>query len=72
MAFSRKIHGKSTEAIQAEWRRRIFAGTAKPPAEVEGAGDVLNFVSNMPGAIGYVPASSAYTNANVKVLRVTS
>ena len=67
--FSKAIHGRSASSIQRYWQRQIFSGKGVPPPELEGDSEVLDFVSQNPGAIGYVSNSASVSG--VKVIEVT-
>jgi ABC-type phosphate transport system substrate-binding protein len=57
-AFSREVLGKSPSAVDQYWTQAIFSGRAVPPVEKRSDADVLAYVRENPGAIGYVSASS--------------
>jgi ABC-type phosphate transport system substrate-binding protein len=57
-AFSREILGKSVAAVEQYWTQAIFSGRAVPPVEKHSDADVLAYVRENPGAIGYVSASA--------------
>jgi ABC-type phosphate transport system substrate-binding protein len=66
--FNREVHRKSAAAVRAYWQQRIFSGRDVPPPEKRGDADVLAFVRNNPGGIGYV--SVAASTGGVKLLPV--
>ena len=68
--FSKGIHGRKVSSIKAYWQKEIFSGRNVPPSEKKTEREVLQFVSNNPGAIGYVSASANTGNYKVKVLNV--
>jgi len=57
-AFSEAVHGRSVSSIKNYWQRQIFSGREVPPAEVRSDSEVINFVRNTPGAIGYVSSDA--------------
>lgn len=57
--FSRVIHGRSVDAIQAYWRQRVFTGKGLAPPVRSSPDDVIAFVASNPRAVGYVPAGTA-------------
>ncbi len=57
-SFSRAVHGRSVSSIKSYWQRQIFSGREVPPPEVGNDADVIAYVSNRPGAIGYISASA--------------
>ena len=67
--FSKAVHGRNVAAIKSYWQRQIFSGKGTPPMEFSSEEDLLFFVSEMPGAIGYVSDSTPLTSG-VKELRV--
>ena len=66
--FTLEIHGKSVSAIKSYWQQQIFSGRDVPPVEKSSDAQVIAFVKQNPGAIGYV-AEGADT-AGVKVVAV--
>lgn len=50
------------------WKKMIFTGRALPPKAVESATEVIRFVSDTPGAIGYIDAETPHDS--VKVLSI--
>jgi ABC-type phosphate transport system substrate-binding protein len=69
--FSRAVHAKSTAAVKAYWQRMIFSGRDVPPLEKGSAAEVIAYVRDNPGAIGYVAGDTAGLGNGVKTLRVT-
>ena len=68
--FSRDIHGRKVSSIKAYWQKQIFSGRKIPPAEKKTNTEVLAFVRNNPGAIGYVSTDSNVSSQRVKVLKI--
>ncbi len=52
--FSQEVLDRKMAAIKAYWQKEIFSGRAVPPAEKASDDEVLKFVSEHDGAIGYV------------------
>lgn len=52
--FSRQVHGRAPVAIRAYWQQQVFSGRDVPPVEKSSDAEVLRFVAETPGAIGYV------------------
>ncbi len=52
--FSQQIHQKSVSVIKVYWQKKIYSGTGLPPAERKNDAEVLAFIRNHSGAIGYV------------------
>lgn len=53
-AFSADVHLKDADAIAAHWQVLVFSGRETPPRILRTDEDVLAFVRQNPGAIGYV------------------
>jgi ABC-type phosphate transport system substrate-binding protein len=66
-AFTKEILGRSLGAIEQYWTQAVFSGRAVPPPEKRTDAEVLAYVRETPGAIGYV-SSGANTDG---VRRVT-
>lgn len=58
-AFSREVLGKSIGQVEQYWTQAIFSGRAVPPVEKRSDADVVAYVRETPGAIGYVSASAS-------------
>lgn len=69
-AFSDAVHHKSVSAIKSFWQRMIFSGRDVPPSELGSDAEVLDFVRDHRGAIGYVAAEGELGD-DVKELKVT-
>ena len=67
-AFTKEILGRSMGAIDQYWTQSVFSGRAVPPPEKHSDAEVLAYVREHPGAIGYV-AAGANTDG-VKRVRV--
>jgi hypothetical protein len=52
--FSREVHGKPVVAVEAFWTRQIYSGQDVPPLIKSTEKDVVSFVRDNAGAIGYV------------------
>jgi hypothetical protein len=65
-AFSKSILQRSAAAVRNYWQQRIFTGRGVPPPEVSSDAEVIRYVQEHPGAIGYI--STQVDAANVKVL----
>lgn len=64
--FYQLLVKKNVAEISAYWARLYFSGQAQPPRKGESTEDVLNFVANNQGAIGYVETSKV--DKRVKVV----
>jgi ABC-type phosphate transport system substrate-binding protein len=67
--FSVDVHQKDADAISAHWQVLVFSGRDVPPRIVRSDDEVIEFVKDNPGAIGYV-SSKAALNAGVKKVTV--
>jgi ABC-type phosphate transport system substrate-binding protein len=54
--FTTEILNKTPSQLKNYWNQRIFSGKGVPPPEVETAADMIAYVVNEPGAIGYIPS----------------
>lgn len=57
-AFTKGINKKDVSAILKYWQRMIFSGRDIPPPELQNDAEVLDFVKENRGAIGYVSSST--------------
>jgi ABC-type phosphate transport system substrate-binding protein len=67
--FTDGVHKKSVSAIKSYWQQAVFAGKGTPPTEKPSDEEVIKYVSQNSGAIGYV--SSAADISGVKQLTVS-
>jgi ABC-type phosphate transport system substrate-binding protein len=66
--FSKEVLGKSVGAVKSYWQQAVFAGTGTPPVEKKSDAEVVEFVKENTGAIGYVSAGAS--TSEVKVLTI--
>jgi len=59
VAFSKEAMGRSMAALNQFWTTSIFSGRAVPPPEKKSDREVLEYVRENAGAIGYVSAGAA-------------
>ncbi|MGB8932263.1 MAG: hypothetical protein WCC48_13550 [Anaeromyxobacteraceae bacterium] len=57
-AFTKEILGRSMGAIEQYWTQSVFSGRAVPPPEKRSDAEVLAYVRETPGAVGYVSAGA--------------
>ena len=69
--FSKEIHGRKIVSIKAYWQKKIFSGRDVPPPEKASDKEVLKYVEENAGAIGYVAVSTAINQDKVKVITIT-
>lgn len=63
--FTLEIFGKQVIAISAYWQQQIFNGKGVPPPEKSTDADIVAFVRDTPGAIGYVWAGADVSGVRV-------
>lgn len=56
--FTREVHGKPLSSIRTYWHRLIFSGRGAPPLQKNTDEEVMAYVRENPGAIGYVVGGS--------------
>lgn len=64
--FSKDVFNKSVDAMRSYWQRAIFSGLGTAPVEKATDKEIVEFVKNNTGAIGYV--STATSTVGVKTL----
>jgi ABC-type phosphate transport system substrate-binding protein len=67
-AFSQAVHQRSAAAVDAYWQKRIFSGRGLPPLTKGSDAEVVAFVRDTPGAVGYV--SSGASTEGVKTIAI--
>jgi ABC-type phosphate transport system substrate-binding protein len=67
--FVKNYTGKTTNQFQTYWRRMIFTGQGIQPRSFSSSRDLIEYVSETPGAIGYVSPSDI--SADLKKLNVS-
>jgi hypothetical protein len=68
--FSQDIHRKKIAAIKAYWQQQIFSGREIPPLEKISDEEVLKYVAQKTGAIGYVSKSADISQYDVKLIEI--
>lgn len=68
--FSQRIHGKGAHPIERRWETLIFSGMGVPPLKLTTEAEVVAFIGNNAGAIGYVAADTRLPDT-VKALEIT-
>jgi ABC-type phosphate transport system substrate-binding protein len=68
-AFSRDVHNKDVNSVVAYWATLVYAGRELPPPVRRSDEEVLEFVRQTPGAIGYVSADAPIDGVKVIALR---
>ena len=67
--FSRDVLGRSLADVESYWNSQVFSGKNTPPPTAGNDAEVLDFVRNTPGAVGYV--SGAADTSGLQVIAVT-
>jgi len=68
--FSTEVFRKKVDAIRSYWQQAIFSGMATAPIEKDTDEDVVEYVKNNKGAIGYISANTPVSG--VKVISITN
>ena len=68
--FNKDIHGKKVSSVKAYWKKQIFSGRGVQPQEKKADLEVLDYIQNNPGAIGYVSTTTKLGNFKVKELKI--
>jgi hypothetical protein len=68
ISFSRDVLHKEPAAVKGYWRQQIFGGYDVPPVELKNDAEVIKFVREHLGAIGYV--SDQAPLAGVKTVEI--
>jgi ABC-type phosphate transport system substrate-binding protein len=63
--FTKDVLRRSVAAIKAYWQQRIFSGRDVPPPELDHDDQVVSYVLNHPGSVGYVSHSTELRGAKV-------
>ena len=68
-AFSRRILGRRTAEVEQYWQTAIFSGRDIPPPKKASESEVVAYVAQHPGAIGYVSRTTPLVSG-VKALHL--
>ena len=66
--FYSSVVKKSNSELNRYWSKLKYTGKGKPPKKLESARDVIQWVANTEGAIGYIDGK--YLNKSVKVVLI--
>ena len=61
--FSEEVLHRSISEVRGYWQQRIFSGRDVPPPELESDDDVIRFVLDHEGGVGYVSGAAALRGA---------
>jgi ABC-type phosphate transport system substrate-binding protein len=67
-AFSQAVLHKPPQAVEAYWRQRVASGRDVPPPEKRSDAEVLAYVRDTEGAIGYVSPGADTRGVRVLML----
>lgn len=67
-SFSKQVLRKSIGSVRNYWQQYVFAGKGSPPVEKRSDADIVKFVKNHSGAIGYV--SGNFKTTGVKEITI--
>lgn len=68
--FMSEILAQSVSQYLQSWRHKLFSGRALPPKKVDSAQDVVKFVEENDGAIGFVPTASIAKSPTIKAISI--
>ncbi|MCP4346108.1 MAG: hypothetical protein GY795_11360 [Desulfobacterales bacterium] len=63
--FARNIAGSTPAKLKNIWKKVIFTGTGRPPKIFRQESDMVRFVADTKGAIGYISASTPHEGVKV-------
>jgi ABC-type phosphate transport system substrate-binding protein len=66
--FTREVLKKTPAQLRSYWTQQIFSGKGVPPPEADAVRDLIGYVLDHRGAVGYLPASADTEGA--KVVRI--
>lgn len=66
--FSRAVLGRDVASVRRYWAKLVFSGRGVPPPELATDADVIKYVAEHPGGVGYVASVSGVVG--VKVIEV--
>lgn len=61
-AFLKQYIKKSASQWVAHWKRQVFTGNGTPPPQFATPQELVHYVAETPGAIGYVDAATPVEN----------
>ncbi|WP_028870501.1 hypothetical protein [Psychromonas arctica] len=66
--FLEKYLSQDENEYSAYWTVRRFIGKGTPPKELASVTDIINYVGETPGAIGYIDTDSISVPSSVKII----
>jgi hypothetical protein len=67
--FTQDVLKKTSSQLKNYWNQQIFSGKNVPPPEASSAADMISYVLETPGAVGYLPAGVDAGGAKVIEVR---
>ncbi|MEZ4272685.1 MAG: hypothetical protein R3C68_15015 [Myxococcota bacterium] len=67
--FTDDVMERSVSAVLSHWQQAIFSGRAVPPLELKSDAEIVRYVINTKGAIGYVSIDAPVGSAKVIEVR---
>lgn len=68
-SFSKDVHKKDADSVAAYWATQVYSGRDVPPPVKRSDDEVLEFVRQTPGGVGYVSADASLRGVKVVALR---
>ncbi len=68
MEFTKKYTRKSESQFLRYWKKQVFTGKGSMPKSFDSDGDMVKFVANTDGAVGYIsPATAAQSVKTITI-----
>jgi ABC-type phosphate transport system substrate-binding protein len=67
--FLSKYISKSPHQFRTFWKKQVFTGKGSMPKEFSSENELLSYIANHPGSIGYI--SDAETSEQIKILTIS-
>ncbi|WP_027358375.1 hypothetical protein [Desulforegula conservatrix] len=66
--FMTNFLGKTPEQFDHYWKQNVFTGNGQTPITFENIKDLVDFIANRDGSVGYVPEDANI--GNLKILKI--
>ena len=66
--FVNTVMSQSLSQYLQDWRLKLFSGKALPPKKAESSQEIISFVEQNEGGIGFVPANQTITSSQIKII----
>ncbi len=63
-AFIKTYLKKTPKQFKAYWKNMVFSGKGRPPKNFKTTEELIEYVANTKGAIGYIDSSTTAVNVN--------